>query len=370
MLPDPSWIVRIPSIHDGTSIDCRLYHPAHQDRRRRVERCRYAAVLAHPYAPLGGCFDDPVVSVVGRRLLDRGFVLGTFNFRGAGCSAGRTSWTANPERDDYVSFLGFLVHYIRLLQIPRAGEEDNAPSQPPGPDVNPPPLLLLMGGYSYGAMITTQLAPLDKLLDTFSSPEPGSYAAQILTEATRMAGIARLSPDLDAPSSIDPPDHRWRDSTPPVSHISSGPQDKAASRPSPDEQLPPHGPAVPDAAYLLISPPAPRGLVSHLITLSLIPSALTSTFARRPPGDGEARAQAAETKLVQNRTLAVYGGADALVSVGKLHAWAQAMAARRGSLFRGREIQSAGHFWAEDGALSEMVGAVDDFADALQRSRS
>jgi alpha/beta superfamily hydrolase len=37
--------------------------------------------VAHPYAPLGGCFDDPVVDEVGGELLNAGFFLVTFNFR-------------------------------------------------------------------------------------------------------------------------------------------------------------------------------------------------------------------------------------------------------------------------------------------------
>ena len=34
-----------------------------------------------PYAPLGGCYDDPVVQAVGTEIVKKGFVLGTFNFR-------------------------------------------------------------------------------------------------------------------------------------------------------------------------------------------------------------------------------------------------------------------------------------------------
>jgi len=40
--------------------------------------------------------------------------------RGAGHSAGRTSWTAKPERDDYASVVGFLVHYVHYLDPFRA----------------------------------------------------------------------------------------------------------------------------------------------------------------------------------------------------------------------------------------------------------
>lgn len=37
--------------------------------------------MAHPYAPMGGCYDDPIVEAVTSRLLKNGFLVGTFNFR-------------------------------------------------------------------------------------------------------------------------------------------------------------------------------------------------------------------------------------------------------------------------------------------------
>ena len=40
-----------------------------------------AAVVAHPYAPLGGNFDDRVVVNVVKVLVQNGWVVGTFNFR-------------------------------------------------------------------------------------------------------------------------------------------------------------------------------------------------------------------------------------------------------------------------------------------------
>lgn len=37
--------------------------------------------MAHPYAALGGCYDDPVVDVIATAILQEGFIIGTFNFR-------------------------------------------------------------------------------------------------------------------------------------------------------------------------------------------------------------------------------------------------------------------------------------------------
>ena len=37
--------------------------------------------MAHPYAPMGGCYDDRVVGIVVEEFLKLGWVVGTFNFR-------------------------------------------------------------------------------------------------------------------------------------------------------------------------------------------------------------------------------------------------------------------------------------------------
>lgn len=47
--------------------------------------CQKAAIVAHPYAPLGGCFDDPVVGAMTEELLNGGYVVGTFNLRYRQC---------------------------------------------------------------------------------------------------------------------------------------------------------------------------------------------------------------------------------------------------------------------------------------------
>lgn len=83
-MADPAYSFSIPSIEDDTFVDCRIYHPKNLQSTLRDAKARInvkAAVIAHPYAPLGGCFDDPVVLSISETLLDEGFVVGTFNFR-------------------------------------------------------------------------------------------------------------------------------------------------------------------------------------------------------------------------------------------------------------------------------------------------
>ena len=79
-LPSPTFTFTIPSIHDDTILDCRLYL-SRKYSALEFGRVPKAAIIAHPYAPLGGCYDDPVVDSVGELLLKTGYVVGTFNFR-------------------------------------------------------------------------------------------------------------------------------------------------------------------------------------------------------------------------------------------------------------------------------------------------
>lgn len=82
MPPAPVFSFTIPSIQDDTLLDCRIYHPTHFNPLHGVSAWRRkGAVLAHPYAPLGGCYDDPVVLSALEEILKLGFVIGTFNFR-------------------------------------------------------------------------------------------------------------------------------------------------------------------------------------------------------------------------------------------------------------------------------------------------
>ena len=67
----------IASIHEGTLLHCRIFHPPVGHHLKLGK----GAIVAHPYAPLGGSFDDPVVAIVVREMLQAGFVVGTFNFR-------------------------------------------------------------------------------------------------------------------------------------------------------------------------------------------------------------------------------------------------------------------------------------------------
>lgn len=288
--------------------------------------------------------------------------------RGAGHSAGRTSWTAKPEREDYASMIGFLVYYTHHLDASR-------------PDDAEPPVLLL-AGYSYGAMITTQLPPLAAILAPFATPPSASYTGQIRSRAETLAlqqrelihahsfgrslrvgegGSPRKSHDSWRSFSVDDAEEKLRKGvrdfmaktrhrhSSPGGSGSRSPSGRPAPAPPPDMTLSAiPNPIRPRPAYLLISPL--QGIITNLATMS------------RSPGDA-----ATEAKLRQHPTLAVYGDGDVFVSARKLRSWTARMESVERSQFDGREIEGAGHFWVEEGVLGTMTDLIADFTKELVR---
>lgn len=76
IMAKPNYTFTIPSLAEDTPLDCRLYHPKPQSPRHNS-----GAIFAHPYAPLGGSQDDPVVLSITETLLKLGYIVVTFNFR-------------------------------------------------------------------------------------------------------------------------------------------------------------------------------------------------------------------------------------------------------------------------------------------------
>lgn len=79
---EPAYSFSIPSLEDDTPLDCRIYHPKKlHSLLNSSKQALKGAIVAHPYPPLGGCYDDSVVLSVTETLLGRGYVVATFNFR-------------------------------------------------------------------------------------------------------------------------------------------------------------------------------------------------------------------------------------------------------------------------------------------------
>ncbi|KAL4804297.1 Alpha/Beta hydrolase protein [Aspergillus unguis] len=319
-LPPPSHTFTIPSLYDGIALDCRIYLPDELLDKQTTPWSVRGAIVAHPYASLGGCYDDPVVSFIGGELLDNGYVVGTFNFRGAGGSEGRTSWSAKPELADYVSFYGFMMLYLNLLRlevVSRPGKGDLGRVE------------LVLGGYSYGSMIASHLPGCEVTADLFWNQIQGSPTLEIFFTAKK---ICSLSKDEIAESSE-----------------SSG--SKPVGDYEPKDLLHPSSTSI---SYLLVSPLLPP--INLFLTLFLDMSLEISTQA-----SGQRRqipCPKPTDQLCAHRSLAIYGDDDNFTSVSKLRKWSGELNGVPQSQFRSTEVEGAGHFWREDGAEQEARQAL------------
>ncbi|KAI1100843.1 Alpha/Beta hydrolase protein [Jackrogersella minutella] len=410
MLPRPSLSFTLPSVHDNTKLDCRVYHPTCLNGPLGPSDTswhQHAAVVAHPYAPLGGSYEDPVVHLVASTLLQLGFIVATFNFRGASSSHGRTSWTSKPERADYISVTGFLVYYVHYLRSPQHPSTDT--------NHNAPPPTLLLAGYSYGAMVTLQLPPLGSFLSDFSSPPTHTPLADIrlraqhLAEQQIMMSVTPSSPRKslgmrvggDEDTIRQKPREKLRLPSPDrEERIRKGVREilsrhKLIHRKHRHHHHHHHHPAGQlqtgetteheeiclesvgnliqfRCAFLLVSPPL--GIVTNLATMSFSNPLSSwsksrkegsSLSARNNEGNAKREEIEAEMKLVRNPTLVIYGDSDGFLTLKKMHDWTSQLGKTEGSQFRHVEISGAGHFWAEDGVVYELRESISSFAARL-----
>ncbi|KAI1261448.1 Alpha/Beta hydrolase protein [Xylariaceae sp. FL1019] len=381
MLPHPDLSFTLPSLHDETRLDCRVHHP-----RRPGEKTRgwsgNVAVVAHPYAPLGGCFDDHVVDVVAGTLLGNGFLVATFNFRGAGTSAGRTSWTSKPEQDDYISVAGFLAYYAHYLHAP-PGDLDSASSDSTAERRTP---TLLFAGYSYGAMIVTRLPPTGLVFSRFETPVIHTAAADIRLRAQHLAeqqselrALSPKSPRSSLGMRVGGQDGHDR-------HEREVHGEEKIKREVKDllqrskivlrKKGPSKEKGVEEtehclerleglefrAAYLLVSPPV--GIVSNLATMSFgkpgqgVMGGMFGDFGR----DG---VEERDEKFVSSDTLCVYGSHDGFISHRKMRNWSKRLAGGEATRWRAVEVAGAGHFWVEAGAMGHLRDSVGTFASEV-----
>lgn len=314
-------------------------------------------------------------------------MVGTFNFRGAHSSKGRTSWGGTAELQDYVSFAGFFLHYLRLLQPPSSRNSiapacvrQSSPTETPkGQSVSSgaEDTFVVFCGYSYGSLMVKHLPPTDKILELFPTGEEGTAAAEIVIRACKLslqsnriwenlsAGPGRLQSKKERHHNQEhrlpmtmggeeiPPEkrrssreirqsmERTRSFEPP-----KGIRSMSLRRKKPDHSLTvieSHVSAcsapLPSTAYLLVSP-----LLPPISTLAA-PS-VGHMFWNKPKDHHEC--------IVLRPTLSVFGDQDFFTSVKKLRPWAQKLRNERSSCFKFKEIPGAGHFWHEHGVEAKL----------------
>ncbi|EEH07101.1 conserved hypothetical protein [Histoplasma capsulatum G186AR] len=412
--PQPLRSFTIPSVYDGIRLDCRLFHPHHLSRLESGLSWRSkGAIVAHPYAPIGGNYDNPIVCGIASELLKVGYIVVTFNFRGASESAGRTSWSARPELGDYVSVYGFLIHYLIGID-PDSLRDSLAESwnQRPSPVVDSPEstdeserMEIVLAGYSYGSMIVSHLPSIEVVLRLFAAPVAGSSSAEILQQAEDLSTLWNLearselssqTPTLKSTSTSDGDGKLSRcvsmGSSTGFSGKKSSMERAAAIRQSIklsrkrlrarflrghglEDQVTDASANVasgvkeiarnmltPTVSFLLVSPVIPP--ITNFMTLSLFDSQINLGVTLEgmlvksiPP----------EEQLTTHRTLAVFGNNDLFASAKRLRKWALDLRKILGSMFEFVEIDRAGHFWLEEGTEAQMRTAVRVWACSSSR---
>ncbi|KAF2264334.1 hypothetical protein CC78DRAFT_463762 [Lojkania enalia] len=391
---EPHYSFTIPSIHDDTTLDCRIYHPRilsapKSQNNENYEHWKHKGiVMAHPYAPMGGSYDDRVVGIVVGEFLALGYVVGTFNFRGAHGSKGRTSWSGKPEVDDHISFAAFFMHYLSYLE------------PFPSPDISFPleqspvsqqttkqtdisrtstkdPAVVVLGGYSYGSLILKHLPPVPSILQPFVAPINGSAASEILLRAHRLADQSNLewinlardheqrkkhghennlpvtmggeetSPDMRRGS------RELRRSMDGRRSLNVGRKMRSLShqrRKDSNSQTPLESSAkkllisMPNVKYLLVSPLTPP------ISTLAAPGLGYKFWNKSPHGCQEV--------IGKHVSLAIYGDQDIFTSTRKMQHWAEQLRSASDSRFSHVQVVGAGHFWHEHGVEEKLRNAL------------
>ncbi|EEA22039.1 hypothetical protein TMatcc_008537 [Talaromyces marneffei ATCC 18224] len=295
----------IPSVHDGTRLSCRIY---------QLDGINYqelpalkAAIVAHPYASLGGSNDDPVVASITTELVRKGYIVLTLNFRGASYSGGSTSWTGKPEMGDYISAYGFILKYSQLLA--------------PGKHVE-----LVLAGYSYGSMIASHQPNVDDVISIFSKPTGDSLAARILAKAKKLITSAEEETEEEFYGTEE-----------------VQLDDDTAS------DLPPA-----KISFLLVSP-----ILSYALGFVTLWGNLTKLSVQ----GHNIVTPALEERLPKFRSLIVYGTDDMFTSEKKLQNWTKKLKDAPESQVDVVEVRMAGHFWVEPSFHQKLRQAISGWLE-------
>lgn len=175
------------------------------------------------------------------------------------------------------------------------------------PDLTSEDVHLILGGYSYGSLIASNVPKIDVINDLFRSEASPEMSVSEIGQRARKIATATLQ-------QIDPAN---------LGESQTG-----------DVEL--SNTAI---SYLLVSPLRPP--VSTFLTgLSSLSFNVGSLSAHgRPVAD----------QLSMHRTLALYGDQDDFTSIRKLQRWSDELTRMAQSHFQGVMIEGAGHFWREEG---------------------
>ena len=264
---------------------------------------------------------------------------------------------------------------------------------------DPPRMTLLLGGYSYGSLITCHLPNIEDILDRFSYITKGTAEDEIRLRALSLSTQRNKERYMQSEvmrgrsfrgnEKLEASSHSIAiavggEETKPGSRRSSresrsldivrksversrrtlglrNSSSRLGSEPALDNEchisITIH---VPSLYFLLMSPLLPP--ISWLATMfsKLSIHGLLPNWSVLAGGNHQSSHQP-EENLTRYPTMAIYGSNDFFTSHKKLRKWAEALAGRPESAFQFREITGAGHFWQEQGVERQLRGSIREW---------
>ncbi|KAL8730868.1 MAG: hypothetical protein Q9166_003795 [cf. Caloplaca sp. 2 TL-2023] len=384
-IPKPTYEFVIPSIHDETHLACRIYSvpEIYFGGRREPEDVRplsphekpwtpRGAVIAHPYTGFGGSYDDKIVLEAVRQFMIAGFTVGTFNLRGAGESAGKSTWTGKAELQDYISFVGFFMYYLSGVFPPVPGEHpfDDFFGLTPilsGVPATRPPAHFVLGGYSYGALLTRWLPNVPAILGRFSKVLKTSTEAEIRHRASRLAAVtvidilsnelypsARESRRSKSKLLIDK--NRAEEKKTHIGYLQTPFVRKHERNSWPDEK---DGEGPFDEDFIKrVEVPTPK---IHYLLISLLlgkAASFVTGFKKLRKTDTDVM----DEKFMFNTTAIIHGFKDRISSVWKIEVWGGYLQDNSEDRCQIVSVRKAGHFWREKGAMDKLREHLAEWA--------
>ncbi|KAL8849704.1 MAG: hypothetical protein Q9221_005314 [Calogaya cf. arnoldii] len=370
-IPQPTHKFCIPSIYDDTTLACRIYcaddEPPEGYRDPETARVTLplpaakGAIVAHNY---WGSYDNTVVLNIVGELLNAGFTVGTFNLRKSKFrSNGKGTWTSKAEIQDLMSFVGLFMYYLSGVFPPQhdVGPFDDFSGLTRIPLARPTirfPTLLVLAGYSYGALLIRHLPTVPLILSQFSKVTKGSAEAEIRKRAFKLAMIDAMdspSPGLLAYFGFNPQwtkneaeKHRKELKEPWVREKAKNSRSKKSlGRRSPKEdyiariEVP-----TPLTAYLLIS-----------MRLGGWPSFVTGLKKREDM-------EMLDRKFEDNATLLIHGSWDGLTSEGHLTGWFNEIEGPSEGRCQCAIVDEAGHSWKRGRVIDALKSEIQKFVDS------
>lgn len=249
---------------------------------------------------------------------------------------------------------------------------------------------LIIGGYSYGSLITTYLPPTEDILQRFAKVNKGTAEAEIRLRALSLAAqwnkdaiLYREARQVRKTRSHE----KLRASARAMAVIVGGEESEPVSRRASHEGrmsldairrsmersrkklLRQHSNEVCEHTLVVeslvpVEIPSPQ---TYFLLISLLQppiSMLATMFSSLRSGNLAQK----EAKFLDHPTLAIYGDKDLFTSQKRLRRWAESLKSKPKSLFQFHEIAGAGHFWHEEGVEAQMRGFLKIWAQGIAQS--